>query len=95
MSVAMVMCKWAWLPPACGLLLCAAYAAGDEHAAADPKAPLTQEDFVAIRGQLEALDDPWRQLHWHTSLTEARRKAQREKKPLLIRCSWGSMHGVC
>ena len=56
---------------------------------------LTPVEFGEIRKQLEQSDQPWSRIFWHSSLTEARLRAAEEGKPLLIRASWGTLHGVC
>lgn len=56
---------------------------------------LSRAEFERLRKILQPPNEPWATVAWHSSLTEARTKAQREKKPLLIRCSYGTLHGVC
>lgn len=56
---------------------------------------LSADEFQQLSQLLRLPDQPWSRIHWHSSLTEARLQAQKERKPLLIRASYGTLHGVC
>jgi len=67
-----------------------------------PNKPAQERGTAMSTGEFEQFwkilqlpNEPWATVAWHSSLTEARTKAQKEKKPLLIRCSYGTLHGVC
>lgn len=88
-------------------LLLALFAGGfwlTPPAAADPKpgkpaqeqgTAMSASEFEQLWKILQPPNEPWATVAWHSSLTEARTKAQKEKKPLLIRCSYGTLHGLC
>jgi glucose-6-phosphate 1-dehydrogenase len=71
-----------------GVALLTASVRGDES-------KVSHGEFEQLWKIFQPLNEPWATVTWHSSLTEARTKAQKEKKPLLIRCSYGTLHGVC
>jgi len=66
---------------ACLLTLAAPRARADERLA-----PIAAEDFDRMLAAIKPLpgESPWRQIAWLTNVTEARRKAIAEDKPLVI-----------
>jgi hypothetical protein len=66
---------------ACLLTLAAPPALADERIA-----PIPAEDFDRLVSAIKPLpsESPWRQIAWLTNVTEARRKAIAEDKPLVI-----------
>jgi len=82
---------------ACGGLRITAVVAQDPRAerSALSSGELSADEFIQLSQVLQPPDQPWSRIHWHSSLTEARLHAQKERKPLLIRASYGTLHGVC
>ena len=82
---------------ACGGLRANVVWAQDQRAerSALSSGELSADEFKKLSKVLRLPDQPWSRIHWHSSLTEARLHAQKERKPLLIRASYGTLHGVC
>ncbi|MCI0376383.1 MAG: hypothetical protein L0215_02125 [Gemmataceae bacterium] len=52
----------------------------------DPVPEITAADFERLLAAIKPQpgESPWREIHWFTNVTEARRKASAENKPLVI-----------
>jgi hypothetical protein len=55
-------------------------------ARADSVPEITPTDFERLLAAIKPQqgESPWREIRWHTNVTEARRKASAENKPLVI-----------
>jgi hypothetical protein len=53
---------------------------------ADPVPEIAAADFDRLLATIKPQrgESPWREIHWLTNVTEARRKASAENKPLVI-----------
>lgn len=67
-----------------GALLVLGVAAACAHA--DPVPEISPADFERLLAAIKPQqgESPWREIRWLTNVTEARRKASAENKPLVI-----------
>jgi hypothetical protein len=63
------------------------------HASADDPPRLSVAEFDRLFQQLHVKNQPWAGLPWKTSVTEARRLAAREKKPIFFNVNTGDALG--
>jgi hypothetical protein len=54
---------------------------------------LSDAEFARLVKQLHVKSQPWASLPWQTSLTEARKQAAREKKPIFFNVNTGNCLG--
>jgi hypothetical protein len=54
---------------------------------------LTDPEFARLVKQLHVKNQPWASIHWQTSVTEARRQAAREQKPIFFNVNTGNALG--
>lgn len=60
--------------------------AGPALRAQQPALPLTTDGLDRLLGVIkpQPMESPWREIAWHTNVTEARQRAVAEDKPLVI-----------
>jgi hypothetical protein len=79
--------KMSALAAALGLL--AGWAAAGER----PEARLSPAEFGRLLQQLDPHNQPWTTIPWKISVTEARGKAARERKPIFLVVNTGNCLG--
>ncbi len=51
---------------------------------------LSDEEFARLAKRLHVKSQPWASIPWQTSVTEARRQAAREEKPIFFNVNTGN-----
>jgi hypothetical protein len=70
--------------------LCKSPRAAAEEPAAGTLSPV---EYEAIRDELDLKNQPWATVPWHVNVTEARRSAGREQKPIFLVVNTGNCLG--
>jgi hypothetical protein len=55
--------------------------------------PLSDAEFARLARQLHVKSQTWASVPWHTSVTEARKQAARDKKPIFFVVNTGNCLG--